>query len=73
MSQPVLLRKSHEELLRKLLNMLMKMLLVMLLPFPVLFGNFMRVTMVGQPYVVTTCVTSLFISQPWLFLWQNQE
>ena len=71
MSQPVLLRKSHEELLRKLLNMLMKMLLVMLLPFPVLFGNFMRVTMVGQPYVVTTCVTSCLF--PKLFLWQNQE
>ena len=59
----VLLRMLHEVLLRKLLNMLLKMLLVVLLSFLDLFGDLMRVTLVGQPYVAIFYVTSWFISQ----------
>ena len=59
----VLLRMLHEVLLRKLVNMLLKMLRVVLQSFLALFGDLRRVTLVGQPYVTTFCVTSWFISQ----------
>ena len=48
-----ILRMLHEVFVRKLLNMLMKMLLVMLMSLPLLFGDLMRVTLVGQSYVAT--------------------
>ena len=50
-------------MLRKLVNMILKMLLVVLQSFLALFGDLIRVTLVGQPYVMTFCVTSWFISQ----------
>ena len=48
-----ILRMLHEVFIRKLLNMLLKMLLVTLMSLPLLFGDLMRVTLVGQYYVAT--------------------